>query len=74
MPNTMKIRHVGGAEQNDGFIVKSTKEIDFGNGEFQQLVAYIGHDGERYTEYMEFYIDEVKPENMVARTWTGINI
>mgnify|MGYP000273128212 FL=1 len=23
---------------------------------------------------MEFYIDEVKPENMVARTWTGINI
>ncbi len=59
---------------NDGFIVKSTKEIDFGNGEFQQLVAYIGHDGERYTEYMEFYIDEVKPENMVARTWTGINI
>ena len=59
---------------NDGFIVKSTEEIDFGNGEFQQLVAYIGHDGERYTEYMEFYIDEVKPENMVARTWTGINI
>lgn len=59
---------------NDGFIVKSNEEIDFGNGEFQQLVAYIGHDGERYTEYMEFYIDEVKPENMVARTWTGINI
>ena len=59
---------------NDGFIVKSTKEIDFGNGEFQQLVAYIGHDGERYMEYMEFYIDEVKPENMIARTWTGINI
>lgn len=23
---------------------------------------------------MEFYIDEVKPENMVARTWAGINI
>ena len=59
---------------NDGFIVKSTEEIDFGNGDFQHLVAYIGHDGERYTEYMEFYIDEVKPENMVARTWAGINI
>ena len=37
-------------------------------------MAYIGHDGERYMEYMEFYIDEVKPENMIARTWTGINI
>ena len=59
---------------NNGFIVKSNEEIDFGNGEFQQLVAYIGHDGERYMEYMEFYIDEVKPENMIARTWTGINI
>ncbi len=59
---------------SDGFIVKSTEEIDFGNGEFRQLVAYIGHDGERYTEYMEFYIDEAKPENMVARTWAGINL
>lgn len=56
------------------FIVKSAEPIDFGAGEFQQLVAYIGHDGERYKEYMEFYIDEVKPENMIARTWTGINL
>ena len=30
------------------FIVKSAEPIDFGEGEFQQLVAYIGHDGERY--------------------------
>ena len=59
---------------NDGLILESTEEIDFGNGDYKQLVAYIGHDGERYTEYMEFYIDEVKPENMIARTWTGINI
>lgn len=57
-----------------GFIVKSTEPIDFGNGDFQQLVAFIGHDGERYTEYMEFYIDEVTPENMIAKTWAGINI
>ena len=56
------------------FIVKSAEPIDFGEGEFQQLVAYIGHDGERYKEYMEFYIVEVKPENMIARTWTGINL
>lgn len=56
------------------FIVKSAEPIDFGEGEFQQLVAYIGHDGERYKEYMEFYIDEVKPENMIARTWAGINL
>lgn len=56
------------------FIVKSAEPIDFGAGELQQLVAYIGHDGERYKEYMEFYIDEVKPENMIARTWTGINL
>ena len=27
---------------NDGFIVKSTEEIDFGNGEFQQLVPISG--------------------------------
>lgn len=58
----------------NGFIAKSTEKVDFGNGEFQQLVAYIGHDGERYREYMEFYIDEVKPENMIARTWAGINL
>lgn len=58
----------------DGFIVKSTEPIDFGDGEYQQLVAFIGHDGERYREYMEFYIDEVKPENMIARTWSGINL
>lgn len=58
----------------NGFIAKSTEKVDFGNGEFQQLVAYIGHDGERYREYMEFYIDEVKPENMIARTWAGISL
>lgn len=58
----------------EGFIAKSTEKVDFGNGEFQQLVAFIGHDGERYREYMEFYIDEVKPENMIARTWSGINL
>lgn len=58
----------------DGFIVKSSEPVDFGEGEFQQLVAFIGHQGERYTEYMEFYIDEVKPENMIARTWSGINL
>lgn len=57
-----------------GFIAKSTEKIDFGNGEFQQLAAFIGHDGERYREYMEFYIDEVKPENMIARTWAGISL
>ena len=51
-----------------------SEKVDFGNGEFQQLVAFIGHDGERYREYMEFYIDEVKPENMIARTWSGINL
>ena len=57
-----------------GFIAKSTEKVDFGDGEFQQLVAFIGHDGERYREYMEFYIDEMKPENMIARTWAGINL
>lgn len=49
----------------NGFIVKSSEPIDFGEGDYQQLVAFIGHDGERYREYMEFYIDEVKPENMI---------
>lgn len=58
----------------DGFVVKSTEPVDFGEGEYQQLVAYISHEGERYREYMEFYIDEVKPENMIARTWSGINL
>lgn len=62
------------ASLRNGFIAKSTEKVDFGNGEFQQLVAFIGHDGERYREYMEFYIDEVKPENMIARTWAGINL
>lgn len=57
-----------------GFIAKSTEKIDFGNGEFQQLAAFIGHDGERYREYMEFYIDEAKPENIIARTWAGISL
>lgn len=58
----------------DGFVVKSTEPVNFGEGEYQQLVAYISHDGERFKEYMEFYIDEVKPENMIARTWSGINL
>lgn len=58
----------------NGFIVKSSEPIDFGEGDYQQLVAFIGHDGERYREYMEFYIDEVKPENMIAKTWSGINL
>lgn len=56
------------------FIIKSNEPIDFGQGEFQQLVIYIGHNGERYKEYMEIYIDEVTPENMIARTWSGINL
>lgn len=58
----------------NGFIVKSSEPIDFGEGDYQQLVAFIGHDGERFREYMEFYIDEVKPENMIAKTWSGINL
>lgn len=62
----------GGTVAN--FIIKSAEPIDFGEGEFQQLAAYISHDGERYKEYMEFYIDEVKPENMIARTWAGISL
>lgn len=56
------------------FIVRSNQPIDFGNGGLKQLVAYVGHDGERYKEYMEFYIDEVTPENMIARTWSGLNL
>jgi len=58
----------------EDFIIKTREPIDFGDGGLQQLVAYIGHDGERYKEYMEFYIDEVTPENMIARTWSGISL
>lgn len=60
----------GGITKN--FIIKTKEPVEFGEGGFQQLVLHIGHKGERYKEYMELYIDEVTPENMIARTWTGI--
>ena len=58
----------------NGFIAKSIAPVDFGTDGFAQVVAFIGHDGERYTEQMEFYIDEPTDDNLIAKTWSGINL
>ena len=58
-----------------GFTARTAEMVDFGNGDYSQLVAFIGHDGERYQEYTEFYIDDPDvPSNLICRIWTGFNL
>ncbi|MDO4971948.1 MAG: dockerin type I repeat-containing protein [Bacteroidales bacterium] len=58
---------------HEGFIA-DYGVFDFGGGEYSQLVAYFTHWSTNIYDYLEFYLDEVKPENMFARVWSGLDL
>lgn len=57
----------------EGFIA-DYGTVDFGNGKYKQLVAYFTHWKENIYDWLEFYLDEVKPENQIARMWSGLEL
>lgn len=57
----------------EGFIA-DYGTVDFGNGKYKQLVAYFTHWKENIYDWLEFYLDEVKPENQIVRMWSGLEL
>ncbi|WP_407405117.1 dockerin type I repeat-containing protein [Sodaliphilus sp.] len=58
---------------HEGFIA-DYGTVDFGTYKYKQLVAYFTHWSENIYDWLEVYIDEVKPENQIARFWSGLNL
>ncbi len=58
----------------EGFIA-DYGEVDFGEtGEYTQLVARIQHWSANPYDHLDFYIDEVKDENLIAHLWTAFEL
>ncbi|MBQ8424320.1 MAG: T9SS type A sorting domain-containing protein [Coprobacter sp.] len=58
----------------NGFIA-DYGEVDFGEtGEYTQLVARVQHWSANPYDHLDFYIDEVKDENLIAHLWTGFEL
>ncbi len=58
---------------SDGFVA-SYGNVDFGTGGYEQIVLRLTHGNENIYDYLNVYLDEVKPENQIARIWTGRNL
>ena len=48
--------------------------VDFGNGDYKQIVLNLTHWGENLSDYMEVYLDAVEEGNMIAKVWAGRNL
>jgi len=58
---------------SEGFIA-DYGTIDFGSGDYKQLVAYFTHWSENIYDWLDFYLDEVKEENLFASFWSGLDL
>ncbi len=59
---------------DDGFLV-DYGTMDFGNGEYDQFIAYVKRDNNlNINIYLEVYLDEVTEENKLATIWTGLQL
>lgn len=57
----------------EGFIA-DYGTVDFGNGKYKQLVAYFTHYAQNIYDWLDFYLDEVKDENLFASFWSGLDL
>ena len=57
----------------DGTIV-DYGTMNFGNGEYTQVCTYVNHWSNNKTDKVEFYIDEVTEENLIASIFTGMEL
>ena len=57
-----------------GGVVVDYGALDFGNGDFDQVVTYFKHYSWGLLNYVEIYIDEVAEENLLAQVYTGLEI
>ena len=58
----------------EGFMV-DMGEMDFGSGDFKQMVVYMVHGGENMYDYLDFYLDDAsKPENLLYHFWSGMGL
>ena len=48
--------------------------VDFGNGDYKQIVLNLTHWSENLSDYMEVYLDAVEEGNMIAKVWAGRNL
>lgn len=58
---------------NDGFMA-DYGNVDFGNGEYKQIVLNLTHWSENLSDYLEVYLDAVEEGNKIARVWAGRNL
>ncbi len=59
---------------DDGFMV-DYGTMDFGNGEYDQFIAYVKRDNNlNINVYLEIYLDEVAEENKLTTIWTGLQL
>ena len=57
-----------------GGVVVNYGSFDFGNGDYNQLVAYFKHGGWGLINFFEIYIDEIAPANRIAQVYAGLEI
>ncbi|MBQ0119904.1 MAG: carbohydrate-binding protein [Bacteroidales bacterium] len=48
--------------------------MDFGNGEYTQVCTYVNHWSNNKSDKVEFYLDEVAEENLIASIFTGMEL
>ena len=58
---------------NNGFMA-DYGNVDFGNGDYKQIVLNLTHWGENLSDYIEVYLDAVEEGNMIAKVWAGRNL
>ncbi|MBQ0116260.1 MAG: hypothetical protein KBT10_10405 [Bacteroidales bacterium] len=57
----------------DGVIV-DYGTMDFGNGEYTQVVTYVNHWANNVNDRIEYYIDEVSEDNLIGSVFTGMEL
>ncbi len=58
---------------NNGFMA-DYGNVDFGNGDYKQIVLNLTHWSENLGDHVEVYLDAVQEENKIAKFWTGRNL
>ncbi len=48
--------------------------VDFGNGDYKQIVLSLTHWSENLSDYIEVYLDEVNKSNLLTSVWAGRNL
>ena len=58
---------------HEGFIADYGM-VDFGHGEYAQLVCYMTHWAANMYDHLEFYLDEVTDANLFLTFWSGLDL